>query len=321
MQNNYFKFKNDKWDYLIVLDACRFDYFSHLYRHFFDGDLSKVFSVGSHTLEWRVNTFREYHEDIIYVSANAYINSIGEIAGFDARKHFYKVVDVWHFGWDEELGTVHPETVTKVALSLKDKYPDKRLIIHYLQPHAPYISERYSSKGFPKKTLEAKLERLFYGKKLSDLDSLCPKLLIEKIVAWFSYILNAKLGLGNFYTWKLREHFNLPPTTPMDTARRKLGINNLRKAYVENLKIVLSYVAFLVSNLPGNAVITADHGEFLGEKRMFDHPMGYHDSILRIVPWFKITSVKKRPKDMKYSKLELSYKLLRLKQKLKKNNH
>lgn len=40
------------------------------------------------------------------------------------------------------------------------------------------------------------------------------------------------------------------------------------KAYAENLKIVLSYVAFLVSKLSGNAITTADLGEFWRKKNV-----------------------------------------------------
>ena len=51
---------------------------------------------------------------------------------------FYIVIDVWKFGWDEELDTVPPEEVTKVAIKIHNESPGKRLIIHYMQPHAPY---------------------------------------------------------------------------------------------------------------------------------------------------------------------------------------
>lgn len=70
----------------------------------------------------------------------------------------------------------------------------------------------------------------------------------------------------------------------MENALRDQGINRLTDAYAENLKIVLRYVALLVSNLAGNAVNPSDHGEFLGEKRMLDPPSGTFDPVLRIVP-------------------------------------
>jgi len=316
MLSSRFKFKHDYWDYLVILDACRFDFFSHFCKHFFEGNLSKVLSLGSQTMEWCVNTFREYYNDVIYVSANAYINSICEVAGFDAKRHFYKVVDVWHFGWNEELGTVHPEAVTKAALSVKYEYPNRRFIIHFAQPHAPYISEEYLSRDSSSKTAETGLSRLLYDEETSRFSSS-----FRKSYRLIYNMLHEKLGLANLYTWKLRAYLGVPPATPLDATRRRFGINGLRRAYAENLRIVLGYVAFLASRLPGKVVITSDHGELLGEKRMFDHPAGLHNPILRIVPWFEITSVKERPKDVKHSRLELDFKILQLKQKLRMRAH
>lgn len=53
---------------------------------------------------------------------------------------FYDIIDIWkEEGWDEESRTVLPETVNEVALRAAERYPNKRLLIHYLQPHFPFI--------------------------------------------------------------------------------------------------------------------------------------------------------------------------------------
>ena len=312
MLNNYDMFKNDDWSILIILDACRFDYFSCFYKYFFDGVLTKVFSLGSHTSEWCINTFREYYDDIVYISANPFINSLCKTGGFSAKDHFYKVIDVWDFGWSDKLGTVHPEVVTYTALRLKNRYPGKRFIVHYLQPHAPYISQRFFSEGFSKEATEA----LIFCNKDSSRDKRQQLItLYRKVLTTVSTISYKLFGLGNLYIWKLAECLNLPPVLPIDVARRKFGVNGLRKAYAENLIIVLKYVSFLVSNLlpSENIVITSDHGEFLGEEKMFDHIAGCYHPILRIVPWFKVTAVKGYLKDETY-KLKLRYKIMRLRQ-------
>lgn len=280
MENNYTRFKRDNWDFLIVLDACRFDFFSHFHKKFFDGILSEVHSLGSHTQEWSRNTFREYYDDIVYISSSPFVNSIVSIAGFEARKHFYKVVDVWRFGWNEKLGTVHPGTINHVFLSLKDKYPDKRFILHYLQPHAPYISKNY-----------------FSSEKRFKLHYLKPVHSHSELARWRKHIPYMfrrfyREKSKSLYYMKLKEYLNLPPNSPIDATRRKFGINGLRRAYAENLVIVLSYVASLVPKLTGNVVITADHGELLGENGMFTHIIGYDDPILRNVPWFRVTGIK-----------------------------
>ena len=129
----------EDWDYLIILDACRFDEFAKL--NDIRGDLRKKLSIGSDTNEWKEKNFTGYHGDVVYISGNPRIAGNIEQRGFKAGDHFYKVVDVWHFGWDERLGTVPPNAVTKACLDMKEKYPSKRMIIHYIQPHAPWINK------------------------------------------------------------------------------------------------------------------------------------------------------------------------------------
>jgi len=68
---------DEEWDYLIVLDACRYDYFSKLVGTYLQGKLEKVYSPASCTLEWCKKSFKEYYNDVVYVSANPYINSKG----------------------------------------------------------------------------------------------------------------------------------------------------------------------------------------------------------------------------------------------------
>ena len=57
-----------------------------------------------------------------------------------------------------------------------------------------------------------------------------------------------------------------------------------------------------------------------GEKRMLDHPARRFDPIPRIVSWFQINDVKKRVEAKDHSELELSYKILQSKRKLKSKN-
>ena len=172
----------EKWDYLIILDACRYDYFESLYKEFFDGDLEKRISLGSNTIEWCLESFKGYYPDVIYISGNPYINSKVGIKGFNARRHFYKVIDVWDFGWNEELGTVSPENVNKTALSLVRKFPQKRFIIHYLQPHAPYISREFKTIGFPNPSPK-------YGQVLTGIQAYRTKKYFEALVNLFAIYL------------------------------------------------------------------------------------------------------------------------------------
>lgn len=64
---------------------------------------------------------------------------------------------------------------------------------------------------------------------------------------------------------------------------------DVRTAYTENLNIVLDEVAILNESLDGKTVVTADHGEMLGEKigpfELYGHFQGvYRDELVK-VPW------------------------------------
>ena len=59
----------ESWDVLILLDACRYDYFEKIRQeHLPAGDLSCRTSIGSSTVEWRNNSFPGVYKDVVYVS-------------------------------------------------------------------------------------------------------------------------------------------------------------------------------------------------------------------------------------------------------------
>ena len=135
---------NMDWDYLIVLDACRFDFLSRILNRNCFSSIYAGLSVASNTREWLLKNFDSYFKDVVYVSANPYISNV-EYKGFNGSKHFYRVEPIWSYGWNEALGTVHPRTVYEVTLRLVKKYPQHRFIIHFIQPHSPYIGRKGSA--------------------------------------------------------------------------------------------------------------------------------------------------------------------------------
>lgn len=284
----------EQWDFLIVLDACRYDYFEHTWkRYFHDGNISKKISVGSATFEWRNNSFTDFHDDTVYISANPYINSLTEVHGFTANHHFHKVYDVWESGWNKEIGTVLPETVTHAAIDIIPTHRNKRFIIHYLQPHAPYLSLGSTTEGFP-------VPNPFTNDVLLGTDKKHNSSKLQKTLFNLLLPFAKAIGLfGNRPDWYLNGFLNLPPKTPMDAVRRKFGKDQLRKAYQTNLECVLEQVAILMDCLFGKIIITADHGELLGENRCYAHPVGSSNKLLREVPWLIIEKVHQPLGDMK----------------------
>lgn len=125
----------EDWDTLVVLDACRYDMFESI--HEFDGTLSSKRSKGSATTEWlRANFDGRDLSDTVYVTANPQLERNRK--NLDVNLH--ETINVWlDKGWDEDTGTVLAETVTDAAIDAYERFPDKRLVIHFLQPHYPFV--------------------------------------------------------------------------------------------------------------------------------------------------------------------------------------
>lgn len=225
----------EDWDSLIILDACRFDAFERISS--LPGTLSKRRSKAPTTVEFlRENFAGTNMTDTVYVTANPQFyrieHGVHDVEPIDCR--FHEVIDVWQDDWDDETGTVHPDRVTRAALEATEEYPNKRLLVHYMQPHAPYIGP-------------------------TGRDNL-PSLQLN---FWESY----KRG-------------------DLD-----VDLDIVHRAYDENLELVVEEVAELLDGLTGRKVVTADHGELLGDRsgpipyRKYGHLRGIHAPELVEVPW------------------------------------
>lgn len=119
-----------EYDRIIILDACRYDTFRKYMK------CKKAISAGSSTPEWFRNTFDRFYEHI-YITANPHISDhkvVQEKYGYKASNHF-KTIPVWDFGWNDKLKTVPPIEVIK---AYNFRRPNK-VILHFIQPHAPYL--------------------------------------------------------------------------------------------------------------------------------------------------------------------------------------
>lgn len=126
------------WDNLIILDACRYDYFTD-YTDELPGNLQSATSVGSGTPEFIEATFSDTELlDLVYVSANSWWSFLKEEINSSLHRFIsLEEKDIQDDVFDVEL----PETVAKHALKASDSYPNKRLLIHFNQPHHPHIGE------------------------------------------------------------------------------------------------------------------------------------------------------------------------------------
>ncbi len=147
------------WDNLVILDACRYDAFEAAKeRHAVPGRLKSRISRGSQTPEWLKANFggRKLH-DVVYVTGTAmpYHLSIAnpddpssrqQRWGFDLDVH--DLVNVWMDPPAESLPLyedriqsriILPEAMRQEAVAAEERYPHKRLVVHIVPPHDPYI--------------------------------------------------------------------------------------------------------------------------------------------------------------------------------------
>jgi hypothetical protein len=83
--------------------------------------------------EFLLNNFgATTHPDTVYVSTNPYF------AQLDLAGQFHAVVDLLGI-WDEQLETIPPADVVEAAISAHANYPNKRIIVHFMQPHLPFL--------------------------------------------------------------------------------------------------------------------------------------------------------------------------------------
>ena len=126
---------DEDWDTLVVLDACRYDMFESTSQ--LDGTLSSRISKASATTEWlQANFDGRDLSDTVYVTANPQLERNRD--SWDITLH--ETINVWlDEGWDDETGTVRAETMTEAALDAVERFPHKRLVVHYMQPHYPFV--------------------------------------------------------------------------------------------------------------------------------------------------------------------------------------
>lgn len=130
-------FFEEDWDNLLLLDACRYDTFEDVAS--LPGSVEPRYVESSSTIEF-LNRYLDGRDltDTVYVTANPQLYRKSD-RGY-VSVEFHDVVQVWQEeGWDDDYSTVRPETVADAAERAAERYPDKRIVVHFLQPHYPYL--------------------------------------------------------------------------------------------------------------------------------------------------------------------------------------
>lgn len=252
---------NRDWDNLIIIDACRWDFFKE--NNWIDGDAEPVISRGSTSGEYLRKNFLEHDlRDTVYVTANPNAEIVEEGVFHTVRKTY---TDSPAAGW-------RPQHVFDLAEETYNEFPNKRLIIHFMQPHSPYL-------GSLADELRSEVRREF-GIQFYHIDKESGEEDLDKNSE--NVIKDLRSAARGGY----------------------ISHEDLENAYVENLELVLEYTERLVELLDGKSVITSDHGELLGNPEWFwfnafgrtkyGHPGNVYVPELRVVPWLEIDSDERR---------------------------
>jgi len=200
------------------------------------------------------NFVGEHHHNTIYVTANPHTGKLSDDVFFD--------VEMLHIEeWNDEYETVLPEDVVKATIQAHEQHPEKRLLIHFMQPHRPFVGN--------------------FGKNLQDKHGL--------------------RGFNRHLATDGRESDRGSVSFSKLVEKGTISVDQARRAYRENLDIVLEHVEELVESVSGKTVVSADHGELIGDRILgltepkyghsYEHIKNKH---LYQVPWLEIPAEERR---------------------------
>lgn len=129
------KLIDSDWDSLLVLDACRADTFQTVASLDRFDEYQTVTSMGERTDEWAFHNFKnERLGDLVYVSATPQISRV-------TPESFHDLIEAWEDGFDPQKKSVMPGPIVDTAKSAHEQYPNKRLLVHFMQPHIPFVAD------------------------------------------------------------------------------------------------------------------------------------------------------------------------------------
>ena len=231
------------WKICIILDACRYDVFKEVYKKHIKkkGILKKAKTFSNGTKEWIDQNIKEKDcSDIIYVDPI--------IIMFDKwlpNHSFFKIDEVWKYGWNYDYGTILPKQITKSALKQMKNNPDKRILIHYHQPHPPYLLPQFLNICEP--DTPEKIKKSINKKR---------RLNISQMIQG-----NMRRFLGSRLAWFLLILFGIEPKDYAGKVYKVSGWDGLVDAYKQTLIMVLKDINKIIDAKNGKLVITSDHSK------------------------------------------------------------
>lgn len=227
------------WDILVILDACRLDLLAEVAADYnwlpnkTEIESGAIDSVAGSSSEWMKRTFDtappETLESTAYITGNPFSDQ--QLS----ETNFGLLDEMWRYAWDDAAGTIPPDPLIDRGIEVCRTGDYERVILHLMQPHAPFLGEEKIHSGFdPTQWGNAKETNVWHRVRRGELD-------IERV-------------------WN---------------------------AYSENLRIALESVNRLRQSATGRMVLSADHGNSLGERGIWGHPDIPINGIRR-VPWVEL---------------------------------
>jgi hypothetical protein len=251
---------------LVILDACRYDVFEEVYSDYVNGELSRVWSSGRWTADYVRRTWDDSH-DLTYLSSIPVVSDFYfELRGYEFRPSNY--FDEVVPLWDRKWD---PELGTVPA----DKVTDTALA-YSAQTDRTRLVAHYAQPHAP-----------YVGDNMilpwdPEEDEYDLQELLEKDIDRPSQRIYDRIKSGE-----------LPDC-------------DLWQAYRDNLRYVLEEVVRLVRRADCPVVVTADHGEHLGEDEKYLHEE--ESCLIRQVPWFIVSDseIGTVPVEDEYESLDLA---------------
>lgn len=127
-----------EWEVLIILDACRADLMDEVADEYpFLEKYRTHDSLGSNSGQWMARNFTdEYAEEMretAVVTGNPHSDTYLD------EEDFAMLDEVWRYAWEDKDELFKPHFITDRAISIKRHFQPERMIVHYMQPHHPFI--------------------------------------------------------------------------------------------------------------------------------------------------------------------------------------
>jgi hypothetical protein len=230
----------EDWDNLILLDACRYDMLKK--SAIFDEEVRYKILRSSTSPEFCDEyIYGNNFHDTIYVTANPFGARVNDGIFYNKHSTTNVVVENMHDSWD-------PETVYQLAVENYKENRNKRMLVHFMQPHSPYFGEK--------------------AEKLRD------ELREEGYTFW---AWNEELTQEDKNREDIITHLLSAAQTGL------ISVDDLTDIYLENIEVVAEYVKKLASEIGGKTIVSSDHGEML--KWKIGHGRDINTEGLRKVPW------------------------------------